>query len=290
MEDYLVRVMTDQGHFIGVAAITTNLANELATLHHTSPTATAALGRTITGAALMAAILKRGQSLALTIEGNGPLGKVVVEAERSGAVRGMVAHPEADLPPKNGKLQVSGLVGKEGVLTVIKDLGRKENYTGVVPLVTGEIAEDIAFYLAKSEQIPSAVGLGVYIEPPCRVTAAGGFLVQTFPPSEEGEIIKVEERIRSLKPVTTLLREGETPETIIDKIFFPTPYHVLEKMNLTFACSCSRERLERVIISLGKREIERHVKEQGDMEITCHFCLKKYLFLREELVQILSRL
>ncbi|HOJ50936.1 MAG TPA: Hsp33 family molecular chaperone HslO [Syntrophales bacterium] len=289
MNDYLVRIMSNDGHLLGLAAVTTKLVNEIAHIHHTSPTATAALGRALTGAALLAALLKRGQSLALTIAGDGPLGKIVVEAERNGTLRGMVSHPEVDLPPHNGKLRVGDLVGKSGVITVIKDLGRKENYTGIVPLVTGEIAEDLTYYLAKSEQIPSAMGLGVYVSPPGEVTLAGGFLVQSFPPADEHVIEELEERIRSLKAVTTLLREGEMPETILEKIFSPIAYHVLEKMDLRFTCSCNRERLERVIISLGREEIKRHLTFHGDMEITCHYCLRKYTFSRQELEEIMKK-
>lgn len=290
MKDYLIRVMTEDGRLLGLAAVTTVLVGEIGNIHHTSPTATAALGRALTGAALMAALLKRGQRLALTIAGDGPLGKIVVEADRDGSVRGMVLHPEADLPPSDGKLQVSGIVGKSGLVTVIKDLGRKENYTGVVSLVTGEIAEDLAYYLAKSEQIPSAMGLGVFVAPPCSVTAAGGFLVQSFPPADEETVKAIEDRIRRLPPVTYLLKMGESPETIVEKIFSPLRYHVLERMALKFACSCSKERLERVIVSLGRTEISRHLATQGEMEITCHYCLKRYLFGQDELKEILSKL
>ncbi|MCX7981930.1 MAG: Hsp33 family molecular chaperone HslO [Syntrophales bacterium] len=290
MQDYLLRVMTDDGRLLGLAAVTTQLVNQIGNIHHTSPTATAALGRALTGAALMAALLKRGQSLAITIAGDGPVGKILVEADRDGAVRGMVTHPAADLPPQDGKLQVSGIVGKNGIVTVIKDLGRKENYTGVVSLVKGEIAEDLAYYLTKSEQIPSAMSLGVYVEPPCHVTAAGGFLVQSFPPSDDKVVATIEENIKSMEPITTLLRQGETPESILRQIFTPTPYHVLEKMNLRFACSCSRARLRRVVISLGREEIRRYLETEDSMEILCHYCLKKYLFSRRELEDILSEI
>lgn len=290
MNDYLVRVMTDDGHILGLAARTTHLVHQIGEIHQTSPTATAALGRALTGAALMAALLKRGQGLAITITGDGPLGKILVEADRDGSVRGMVSNPGADAPPKEGKLQVSHIVGKKGLVTVIKDLGRKENYTGVVPLSTGEIAEDLAYYLAKSEQIPSAMGIGVFVAPPCRVTAAGGFLVQSFPPADEKIIEGLEARIRSLKPITTLLKEGETPETILKAIFSHIPYHILEKLDLRFACSCNRKRLEKVIISLGQKEILHHLETQGNMEILCHYCLKKYTFSRDELKEILARI
>lgn len=282
--------MTADGHLLGLAAITTQLVNQISHLHHTSPTATVALGRALTGAALMAALLKRGQSLAIIIAGDGPLGKIVVEADRDGSVRGMVSHPDADFPSQKGKLLVSSIVGKTGTVTVVKDLGRKENYTGVVPLIKGEIAEDLAFYLAKSEQIPSAMGLGVFVDPPCQVTAAGGWLVQTFPPVEESLIENFEGRIRSLSSVTTLLRQGETPETIIEKIFSPLSYHVLEKMELRFSCSCSRKRIEKIVVSLGREEIRRHLENQEEMEILCHYCLKTYVFSRAALEEILTKL
>ena len=283
MADYLLRVMGEKFNVIGLACVTTGLVDEARILHGTSRTASAALGRALTGGLLMGALMKRGQRIGLKFEGSGPLKKIIVEADNDGTVRGFVGVPGAEVPLTDEKLNVAGALGCEGSLTVFKDLGLKEPYRGIVKLLTGEIAEDIAYYFAESEQIPSAVGMGVFVKPDGKVTAAGGFLIQSLPPSEEGTVEQFIENIRRMPFVTDLLREGKTPEDILEIIFSGVPYHVLGKRNLSFRCACSRERIERVLISLGKEELEGIIAEQGETDVTCEFCRSNYHFTRKEL-------
>ena len=211
MDDYLVRIIAKDHSVRALACITTHLVDEACRRQDAYPTAAAALGRGLTGGTLMGALLKAGQRVALKFDGNGPLKKIIVEAESNGLLRGYVAEPHVDLPLKAGKLDVASALGKDGLLTVIKDLRMKEPYQGIVQLFTGEIAEDLAFYLAESEQIPSAVGLGVFVEPDRTVSAAGGFLIQSLPSVNEEVIDRLIERIPQLPPVTELLRGGKTP-------------------------------------------------------------------------------
>ncbi len=283
MTDYLVRIITKSGTARALACVTTGLVGEACLRHGTYPTASAALGRALTGGALMGALLKTGQRLALKFEGNGPLKKIIVEAEANGAVRGYVRVPEVDLPPRDGKLDVGGALGRAGFLTVTKDLGMKEPYRGVVQLFTSEIAEDLAFYLTESEQIPSAVGLGVFVEPDNTVSAAGGFLIQSLPPQDEEVVDLLMERIENMPPITELMRRGTSPEEFLETLFAGIPYDTLEKRVIAFHCSCSREKIERVLLSLGKEELADMIERQGQAEVTCEFCRELYLFDRTEL-------
>ena len=282
-EDYLVRVLSEGKKVIGLACVTTGLAERARRIHGTSRTASAALGRALTGGLLMGALLKRGQRIALKFEGNGPLKKILVEADAEGTVRGFVSVPQAEVPLRDEKLNVSGAVGSQGFLTVIKDLGLKEPYRGIVNLLTGEIAEDIAYYYAESEQIPSAVGLGVFVNLDGRVSAAGGFLVQSLPPSEEKVVDLLIENIRGIPSVTDLLRQEKTPEDILTKVFAGVPYYPLGRRALAFQCPCSRRRIEKVLISLGGEELQRLIDEQGKAEVTCEYCRSKYDFTKGEL-------
>ena len=290
MKNYMVRVISDTLNVLGLACVTTDLVNEACRLQGTSPTASAALGRALTGGALMAALMKDGQSLALKFEADGPLKKIIVEAESSGAVRGFVGVPDADVPLKEGKLDVPGALGRNGFLTVIKDTGLKELYNGIVQIRTGGIAEDIAFYFTESEQIPSAVGLGVFVEPAGDISAAGGFLIQTLPPSDEQIVDKLVARLEGLPPVTQNLRSGKNPEDMLEIIFEGIPYHILEKRELVLKCTCSRERIERVLISLGKKDIADMIAAQGEAEVDCEFCRTRYHFNRAELEQLLQEM
>ncbi len=283
MSDYLVRSLTDQTNVIGLACVTTDLVAEAARLHGTSPTASAALGRALTGGLLMSALLKRGQRLALKFQGNGPLGKIIVEADYEGTARGYVAFPQAEAPSHDGKLNVSGILGNEGSLTVVKDLGLKEPYTGIVKLHTGEIAEDIAYYFVESEQIPSAVGLGVFVEPDGRVAAAGGFLVQTFFSGNDRLVDQLIGNIQAIPLVTEFFRQGKTPEDMLATLFSGIPYHVMGKRNLFFRCTCSRERVERALIALGQGELRNLMNEREETEVTCEYCRSNYRFTRSDL-------
>ena len=226
----------------------------------------------------------------MKFEGDGPLKKIVVEAESNGAVRGYVAEPKVHLPPKNGKLDVAGAVGRTGLLTVSKDLRLKEPYQGIVQIVSGEIAEDLAFYLAESEQVPSALALGVYVETTGQVAAAGGFLVQTMPPVREEVLQELIARIQNLPPVTDLLRSGSSPEAILGSIYGDLAYTILDKYALAWQCSCSRERVEKALITLGREELASLVTEGEAVTITCEFCRQEYTFEPEDLQRLLKEL
>lgn len=290
VEDYLVRVITKEGNIRALACVTTGLVNELCRRHGTSPTASAALGRALTGGALMGALLKTGQRVAIKFEANGPLQKILVEADANGTVRGCVGVPEADVPPRGEKLDVAGVLGRAGFLTVTKDLGLKEPYRGMVQLYTSEIAEDLAYYLTESEQTPSAIGLGVYVEPDGKVSAAGGFLIQSLPPADDLLIDQLMEKIGQLTSITDLQRQGKTPEDLLEQLFAGISYTVLEKRALAFQCSCSREKIERVLISLGKEELEGLMAKNEPVEITCEFCREVYRVELDELAGLLGEL
>ncbi len=287
MSDYLIRVLSDKANVIGLACRTTELVSLACRLHGTTPTASAALGRALTGGLLMGALEKPGLRVGLKFEGNGPLKKILVEADSEGTVRGFVGVPGVDVMVKDGKLHVAGVLGTEGHLTVFKDVGLDAPYQGIVKLRTGEIAEDIAYYYAESEQIPSAVGLGVFVETDRTVSAAGGFLIQSLPPSEETTISQLIINIRKIRSVTDALREGRTPEDLLGMIFEGIPYKTLEKKGLSFGCTCNRERIEAVLVSLGCAELRHLVEEKGEAEVTCEFCRTAYRFSRGELEQLI---
>jgi molecular chaperone Hsp33 len=283
MTDYMVRAVSHSLNVIGLAGVTTGLVEEARSIHGTSPTASAALGRALTGGLFMGALLKRGQRVALKFEGNGPLKRIIVEADHEGTVRGYVAVPDVYIPLKEQKLNVSGALGSQGLLTVVKDVGLKEPYRGIVKLMTGEIGDDIAYYYAVSEQIPSAVGLGVFVNPDERIGSAGGFLIQSLPPADGALVDRLIENIREIPSITELVRKGKTPEDILALIFSGISHHILEKKALSYRCICSRERIERALISLGSEELQRLMDEQENMEITCEYCCRIYYFAKEDL-------
>ncbi len=290
MDDYLVRIITEEKNILGLACITTNLVNDARKRHGTFPTATAALGRALTGGELLGALLEPDQRVALKFTGNGPLKKIIVEAEGDGTVRGYVEVPRVDLPPRNGKFDVGGALGREGFLTVTKDLRLKEPYNGVVKLYTGEIASDIAFYLTESEQIPSAVGLGVFVETDGSVTASGGFLVQSLPPADEALIDSLAGRIENMPPITRQLKDGKTPEDLLAAVFDGVPYRTIETRQLSFRCSCSSARIEQALITLGRSQIEEIIRDQEVFDISCHFCNRSYLFRKDHLLRLLNEM
>lgn len=292
MNDYLIRTLSTTGNIRALACVTTNLVNEACQRHNTSVTAAAALGRVLTGRALMGALLKPGQRVAVKFEGNGPLKKILAEAESDGVVRGYVGVPNIDLPLKHGKIDVAGAIGHAGFLTVSKDLRLKEPYKGTVQLYTSEIAEDLAYYFTESEQIPSAVGLGVYVEPNARVSAAGGFLIQALPPAEEhGEVLDaLVHRLHAMPPVTELLRAGNTPETLLERLFANLPYQILETQALRFACSCNKQRMEQALIALGHKDLAALIHERDEVEVICEFCRESYVFRRSELERLLQEI
>ncbi|MGD8226340.1 MAG: Hsp33 family molecular chaperone HslO [Desulfobacteraceae bacterium] len=286
MKDYLVRIITKNANVRGLACVTSHLVDETCRRNGAHPTACVALGRALTGGALMGALLKTGQRLALRFEGNGPLEKIIVEAESNGMVRGYVKVPHVDLPLKNGKFDVSGALGDSGLLTVVKDLRLREPYTGMVELYTGEIGEDLAFYLTESEQIPSAVGLGVSVDTDGGVSAAGGFIIQSFPPYQKETVDVLIAQIRDMSSITELISEGKTPEQLLDILFSGIPFDILEERPLAFKCSCSRERVEKALIALGREEIEGMISRQRETTVTCEFCRESYQLRREELEKL----
>jgi molecular chaperone Hsp33 len=290
MSDYLVRIITKAGNIRALACVTTDLVNEACRRHGTWPTAAAALGRALTAGTLMGALLKTGQRTALKFEGNGPLKKILVEADSNGAVRGCVGVPEVNLLTPEGKLDVGRALGKAGFLSVTKDLGMKDTYRGMVQLLSGEIAEDLALYLTESEQTPSAVGLGVFVEPDKLVSAAGGFLIQSLPPGDEATVDLLMEKINALPPITQLLRDGKTPEEILAILFDGIPYQILEKRALAFQCTCSKEKIEQALVSLGKEELAEMVSQKEETEVTCEYCRQVWKLTREDLARLRAEL
>ncbi|HJV33487.1 Hsp33 family molecular chaperone HslO [Geomonas sp.] len=288
MTDYLVRIISKQGNVRGLACVTTGLVSEICQRHGTLPTATAALGRALTAGTLMGALLKTGQRVALRYEGNGPLKKILVEADSNGSVRGYVGDPHVHELRPDGKLDVAGALGRAGFLTVAKDLGLKEPYRGTVQLHSSEIAQDLALYLVESEQIPSAVGLAEFIELDGTVAAAGGFMIQAVPPVDPEVVEELMARIEWMPPLSELLHAKKSPEEILELLFAGTPYDILEKRELAFACSCSRERIERVLISMGKKELASLHEEQHGAEVTCEYCGEHYAFDESDLDRLIA--
>ncbi len=280
--------MTEKGTVRALACITTTLVNEACQRQGAWPTAAVALGRGLTAGVLMGALLKSGDRVALSFEGNGPLKKVLVEADANGAVRGYVRVPAVHMETPEGRLDVASALGKAGLLTVTKDLGMKQPYRGIVPLATSEIGEDLAIYLTESEQTPSAVGLGVFVEPDNSVSASGGFLIQSLPPGDEGIVDQLMARLAELPPLTALLHEGNSPEQLLERLFQGIPYHTIEKRVVAFVCSCSRERIERVLISLGRMELTELLEKEGEADVTCEFCQEIYHFDLVELERLLK--
>lgn len=288
MTDTLQRVISSSGNFFGIACDTTDLVTEACRRHDVGPTAAAALGRALTGAVLLAALLKDDQSVMLRFEGNGPLGKIITEAGYNGWARGYVAEPLAEVPLRNGKIDVAAGLGRAGFLTVTKDIGMEKKYIGMVQLFTGEIGEDIAYYLSESEQVPSAVGLGVHLRPDGSIAAAGGFLVQSLPPADEKLIAALERRITSLASVTEMLGEGKTPADILAILFAAIPHRLTTSRQLTYTCSCSREKMERAVFSLGNAEINSLLDSASGVEVQCEFCRDSYRFSNEDLEKMLA--
>ena len=289
MEDYIVRASAAGAQIRAFAATTGNLVEEARVHHNLSPVATAALGRLLTGGSMMGSMMKNDTDmLTLQIQCGGPIGGLTVTADTKGNVKGYVNNPEVMLPPKNGKLDVGGALGA-GFLNVIKDMGLKEPYVGQVVLQTSEIAEDLTYYFATSEQVPSAVGLGVLMNKDNTVRQAGGFIVQLMPFAEESTISRLEENIKKINSVTDLLEEGHTPESLLEKVLDGFDMEINDKIPTEFYCNCSRERVERALISIGRKELNEMIQEGKPIEMNCHFCNKNYEFSVEELKEILRK-
>lgn len=289
--DKLVRGISMDGAIRVFGAVTTDLVNEAQRIHHSYPVATAALGRLLTGAAVMGAagLKNEDDSITLQIKGDGPLGNIVAVTDSRAHVRGYVSNPFVDRPLNSkGKLDVGGAVGK-GSLGVVRDLGLREPYIGQVPLVSGEIAEDLTYYYAKSEQIPSCIALGVLVDTDNSVLAAGGFMIQMMPGSTDEMAERLEKILDEIPPVTTMIHDGMTAEDILFRV--TEGFDIIMENDFLepkYECKCSKERMEKALISIGKDELRSIIDEQGEAELTCHFCDNKYLFGREELEELLK--
>ena len=289
MKDYIVRATAAEGQVRAFAATTKELVETAREHHNTSPVATAALGRLLTAGAMMGSMMKNETDmLTLQVRGDGPLGGITVTADSKGDVKGYVNNPDVMLPPKNGKLDVGGAVGI-GLLQVIKDMGLKEPYSGQTILVSSEIAEDLTYYFANSEQVPSSVGLGVLMEKDNTVKQAGGFIIQLMPFTDDEVINKLEENLKKVTSVTSLLEEGHTPESLLKLILDGFDVEIMETVPTQFYCNCSKERVEKALISVGKKEIKEMIDDGKEIELNCHFCNKNYIFTVDELKSILKR-
>ena len=292
MSDYIVRAISTDGLVQAAAICSRELTERARQIHHASPVATAALGRALAGASMMGNALKgQGASLTLQIKGGGPLGTVLAVSDAEGNVRGYVANPQVDLPLRDdGKLDVGGAVGGEGTITVIKDLHMKEPYVGTIDLLGGEIAEDVAGYFVESEQIPTACGLGVLVDRDQSVKSAGGYLIQLMPGATEDTIVKVEGGIMAAGPVSALLEQDPDPEHLLRAVMSDFDLKILETQPVSYKCYCSRERVERALISLGRNELEQMLSEQGGCQLTCQFCDAVYDFSAEDLKGLLKNM
>ena len=289
MKDYIVRATAADNQIRAFAATTTQVV-EIARQHHnTSPVATAALGRLLTAGAMMGSMMKNDTDmLTLQIRGDGPIQGITVTADSHANVKGYVGNPDVVLPPKNGKLDVGGAVGI-GLLQVIKDMGLKEPYSGQTILVSSEIAEDLTYYFANSEQVPSSVGLGVLMEKNNTVRCAGGFIIQLMPFAEEKTISQLEENLKNVTSVTALLDQGYTPEQLLETLLGNLGLEITDTVPTQFYCNCSKKRVEQAVVSIGRKEIQEMIDDGEDIEVKCHFCNTAYRYTVDELKNIIKR-
>lgn len=290
MKDYIVRATAAGAQIRAFAATTRNLVEHARAAHGTSPVATAALGRLLSAGAMMGTMLKGEKDLVtLQIKGDGPIHGITVTADSFARVKGYADYPGVMLPPNAiGKLDVGGAVGN-GMLTVIRDLGLKEPYVGQTILQTGEIAEDLTYYFAASEQIPSTVGLGVLMEKDNTVKQAGGFIIQLMPFAEDEVIEKLEENLKKMPSVTSILDEGKTPEELLAVVLDGIKLEITDTVPTEFYCNCDKKRIEKAIISIGEKDIKEMIEEGKEIEVKCHFCNSAYHFSVEELNELLKK-
>lgn len=289
MTDYIVRASAANNQIRGFAITGREIVEEARRRHETSPVATAALGRLLCAGAMMGAMMKNESDiLTVQIRGDGPIGGLTVTADSHGGVKGYAVHPDVMLPAKNGKLDVGGAVGI-GLLTVIKDMGLKEPYSGQTILVSSEIAEDLTYYFANSEQVPSSVGLGVLMEKDNTVRCAGGFILQLMPFAGEDVIDRLEQNVKKIDAVTHLLDQGMTPEQLLKQLLEGLEPQILDRISTEFSCNCSKERVEQAVVSIGKKDIQEMIEEGDDIEVKCHFCNTAYHYSVEELKNIIKR-
>lgn len=288
MSDYIIRATAANSQIRAFAAVTTDVVETARKAHNTSPVATAALGRLLTGGAMMGTMMKGDKDiLTLQIHAGGPIQGITVTADSKGNVKGYVGNPNVCIPANSkGKLDVAGAVGV-GFMNIIKDMGLKEPYMGQVALQTSEIADDLTYYFATSEQVPSAVGLGVLMNKDNTVRQAGGFIVQLMPFAEESVIARLEENVQKITSVTNLLEEGHTPESLLEKVLEGFDVEINDRMDTKFYCNCSKERVEKALISIGRKELNELIQEGKEVEMNCHFCNTNYVFSVEELKEIL---
>ncbi|PHR27922.1 MAG: Hsp33 family molecular chaperone HslO [Desulfotalea sp.] len=289
MTDIIERVISKSGDFFGVACNSTALVTEACRRHDVGPLAAAALGRALTGNALLAALLKDDQSVLLKFEGNGPLKKIITEAGYNGWTRGYVKEPHADLPLKDGQLDVAEGLGHAGLLTVIKTISTNQTYPGTIPLYTSEIGGDIAYYLAQSEQTPSTLGLTVHLKADGSIAAAGGFLIQSLPPADEAALTHIEEEISNLPPLSELFSSGKSPADILSLLFKNVPHKKIHSKPLSYSCSCSHEKMEGALVSLGRKDLQQLMETEGRAEVRCEFCRHGYEFTKEDLAALITQ-
>ena len=290
MSDYMIRATAANGQIRAFAATTRDLTEYARNAHNTSPVVTAALGRTMTAAVMMGSMMKGDKDLlTIKIQGDGPIGSITVTADSHCHVKGYAQNPMVLIPANAiGKLDVAGAIGK-GVLSVIKDIGLKDPYVGQTDLVSGEIAEDLTYYFAVSEQTPSSVGLGVLMNKDNTVRQAGGFIIQLMPDASEETISALEKRLAKVSSVTAMLDSGKTPEDILQELLGEFGVEITEKTETRFACNCSKERMEKALISIGRKDLEEMIKDGEPIEMNCHFCNSHYQFSVEELKKILAQ-
>ena len=290
MSDYLVKSLAFDGRIRAYAVDATETVSTAQKLHDTWSAASAALGRSLVGTLLLAsASLQGDETMTVKINGNGPVGGIVVDGNANGTVKGYVQNPHVHLPLNDKhKIDVKGAVGTEGFLAVTKDLGLKEPFTGQVPLVSGELGEDFTYYLAKSEQIPSSVGLSVFVNNDNSIETAGGFMIQVMPGAKEETISKIEKRLAEIPMVSEMMRDGKKPEDILNEILGAESVKILDKMPVSYHCDCSRERFLGVLTSLPTDQLQEMADEDHGAEAVCHFCGKKYQFAEDELRKIIK--
>ena len=291
MKDQIIKFLAYDGKISVTCIATTNFVEKARIIHDLSPLTTAALGRVLTITALIGADMKNAtDKLTIQIKGNGPIGKIVAVSDNIPNVKACITNPHADLPLNEfGKFDVGGAIGNQGFINVIKDIGLKEPYVGQTNLVTGEIAEDLTYYFANSEQVPSSVGLGVLMEKDNTVRQAGGFIIQLMPFTDEKVIDALEKKLSSVKSVTSMLDAGMTPEDILQELLGEFGVEITEKTETRFACNCSKERMEKALISIGRKDLEEMIKDGEPIEMNCHFCNSHYQFSVEELKKILAQ-
>ncbi|MEG0470944.1 MAG: Hsp33 family molecular chaperone HslO [Solibacillus sp.] len=289
MKDYLVKALAFNNQVRAYAVNTTATIGEAQRRHNTWPTASAALGRAMTASVMLGAMLKGEEKISIKINGGGPLGTILVDTNANGEVRGYVSNPQIHFDlNEQGKLDVKRAVGTDGLMTVSKDIGLQHPFVGQIPLVSGEIGEDFTSYLFNSEQTASAVGVGVLVNPDNTIQTAGGFIIQLLPGADEEIISAIEERLKGIAPISSMIADGMTPEQILEQVLGEDNVKVLDKMPVQFQCQCSEERVTNAIVSLGNEEIQDMIETDGKAEANCHFCNENYHFTKEDLEKLME--